>query len=346
MLNAAAPQKDAERTKRDTARTALDAARKNLETATDVYTPLRGSLKTVESNTETEASRGKPFPTTSTGRRSALAAWITDARHPLTARVAVNHIWVRHFGKPLVPTIFDLGRKGTAPTNAALLDWLAVELIEHGWSMKHLHRLIVTSEAYQRTSASQGADPKTLAADPENKWYWRMNPVRMEAQVVRDSLLKLAGMLDTRMGGPPLPANDEASNRRSLYFTHSHNEHHQLLNVFDDASVLECYRRSESIVPVQALALSNSKFSLTMAAKISERLHERLGKVSDGEFTKAAFLAILDSTPSPAEQAACEETLAEITALLKAGGKADPARKARDDLVQALLNHNDFITIR
>src|SRR5581483_8548308 len=115
----------------------LAKAQKALEAADSTYTPLRGSLKTLESNLETEASRGKPYPTTSTGRRSALARWLTDPRNPLTARVAVNHIWARHFGRPLVSTIFDFGRKGAAPTHSALLDWLAVELMENRWSMKH-----------------------------------------------------------------------------------------------------------------------------------------------------------------------------------------------------------------
>ncbi len=346
LLAAEAPQKEAERGKRDAANTAVATARKALETPSEEYTPLRGTLKTVESNVETEASRGKPFPATSSGRRTALATWLTDRRHPLTARVAVNHIWARHFGKPLVPTIFDLGRKGTPPTHAALLDWLAVELIENQWSMKHLHRMMVLSAAYGRASTSAGADTATLAADPENRWYWRMNPVRMESQVVRDSMLQLAGALDTKMGGAPLPATDEASPRRSLYFTHSHNDHQKFLTIFDDASVLECYRRSESIVPAQALALSNSRFSLTMAAKISARLHERLGKVSDADFAREAFLMILAVSPSPAEQAACEQALTELSRLLKTNGAADPGRRARDDLVQALLNHNDFITVR
>jgi hypothetical protein len=116
------------------------AARKALTGSPAIYTPIRGSLKTLESNLETEDSRNKPFPPTSTGRRTAFARWLTDPKHPLPARVAVNHLWSRHFGKALVPTVFDFGRKGTPPTHPELLDWLAVELIEHGWSMKHLHR--------------------------------------------------------------------------------------------------------------------------------------------------------------------------------------------------------------
>ena len=144
----------------------------------EVYTSLRGSLKTVENNLETEASRSKPFPTTSSGRRSALARWLTDRQNPLTARVAVNHIWMRHFGKPLVPTVFDFGRKGSPPTHPALLDYLAVELMDNNWSMKHLHRLMVTSNAYRMSSSSAGASDVDLRDDTENRYYWRMNSVR------------------------------------------------------------------------------------------------------------------------------------------------------------------------
>ena len=339
-------QKDAARKLHDAAKAAVEAARKALGAPGESYTPIAGARKTLESNVETEASRGKPFPATSTGRRAALAGWITDRRNPLTARVAVNHIWMRHFGTPLVPTVFDFGRKGTPPTHPALLDWLAVDLMDHGWSMKRLHRLIVTSDAYRRSSSGLGADGATLAADPENRHYWRMNPVRMEAQVVRDSLLGLAGELDAKIGGPPVPANDETSRRRSLYFFHSHNDYPKFLATFDDASVLECYRRSESIVPAQALAMSNSRLALTMAAKIGDRLHERLGAVGDPEFVRAAFETILGGAPTSAERDACERSLVELKALLKGQGVADPGRRARDDLVQALLNHNDFVTIR
>src|SRR6185436_4195229 len=133
------------------------------------------------------------------------------------------------FGKALVPTVFDFGRKGTPPTHPELLDWLAVELIEHNWSMKHIHRLIVTSQTYRLSSSCAGATDATLAADPENRFYWRMNPVRMEAQIVRDSLLALAGELDVSLGGPSIAINDETSRRRSLYFVHSNNDHQKFL---------------------------------------------------------------------------------------------------------------------
>jgi hypothetical protein len=329
------------------AREAVNQARKALEAPGEQHTPLRGSLKTPENNLETEASRNKPFPTTSTGRRSALARWITDPHNPLAARVAVNHIWARHFGRPLVATVFDFGRKGAAPTHPALLDYLAVELRENGWSMKHLHLLIVLSSTYRLASSSVGAPAANVSADPEDRWYWRRPSLRMEAEVVRDSLLSLGGDLDPALGGPPLPLSlEETSRRRSLYFVHSHNDHHKFLTTFDNASVLECYRRSESIVPQQALALSNSKLALGTAEKVAARLGRELGAASDAQFIRAAFETVLAGTPTAAEQAECEQALTRLQELLRQQQQPDPAARARVTLVHALLNHNDFITIR
>jgi hypothetical protein len=326
------------------ARTALDAARKALASPGETYTSLPGALKAPESNLETEASRKRPFPATSTGRRTALARWITDRNNPLTARVAVNHIWSRHFGRPLVPTVFDFGRKGAAPTHRELIDYLAAEFMDRGWSMKHLHRLIVTSRAYRLSTSSAEAVARNREVDPQNRYYWRREPVRMEAQAVRDSLLSLAGELDRKMGGPSVPVADEASRRRSVYFVHSHNDEQQFLSLFDNASVRECYRRSESIVPQQALALSNSKVALEAAGRINNRLHEYLGKVSDREFTRAAFEVLLGVTPTAEELVACETALGQWRELFK--DRPDAQRRARGDLVHALLNHNDFITVR
>ncbi len=344
-LAAVAPSKRAENEKKHKA--ALDnlaLARKALENPGEAFTPLRGAIKTLESNLETADSRNRPFPTTSTGRRTALANWLTDKRNPLTARVAVNHVWARHFGKPLVATAFDFGRKGAAPTHPELLDFLAVEFMQSGWSMKHLHRLMATSNAYRLSTSTAGADPATLAADPDNRFLWRRESIRLEAQAVRDSVLQLAGELDVRQGGPPIPIQEELSRRRSLYFLHSHNDNQKFLALFDDASVRECYRRSESIVPQQALALANSKIVLTMAAKINDRLHESLGAAGDAEFIRAAFEHLLAGSPSAEELADCQAALDEWRTL--AGARPDAARRVRGHLVQALINHNDFITVR
>ncbi|OYW12429.1 MAG: hypothetical protein B7Z55_18285, partial [Planctomycetales bacterium 12-60-4] len=144
---------------------------------------------------------GKEYPTKSTGRRTALAQWIGSTENPLTARVAVNHIWLRHFGTALVPTVFDFGLNGQKPKNQPLLDLLATEFMRSGWSMKTLHKLILTSAAYK-------------AVRPASR--------RLEAEVIRDSILAVTGELDRTMGGVDIdPAKGFESRRRSLYFSHS-----------------------------------------------------------------------------------------------------------------------------
>jgi len=305
--------------------------------------PPLGSLKSAESNVEPAASKARPFPDTSTGRRTALASWLADTKNPLTARVAANHLWLRHFGKPLVANVFEFGRKGAAPTHPELLDWLAVELMENKWSFKHLHKLMVTSNVYRLSSAATASD--SVKADPENRYIWRMNSIRMESQVIRDSLLHLAGDLDLTRGGPPiLGAAQDASRRRAMYFFHSHNEHNKLLDVFDNANVLDCYRRTESIVPQQALALWNSRLAMAMGAKINDQLHTRLGDADDSKFVTAAFEVVLGTLPTTDELATCLEALTELRAELKAA--KDAGKRARLQVVQALINHNDFVTVR
>lgn len=296
-----------------------------------------------------------PFPPQSSGRRTALANWITDPRNPLTARVAVNHIWTRHMGAPLVPTVFDFGRQGTPPTHPELLDWLASELIDSGWSMKHIHRLILDSETYRMQSSAAGREANE-AIDSENKYWWRRVPTRLESQAVRDSILALAGKLDLTRGGPSIPLAQQAdSPRRSLYFFHSKNERNLFLTMFDEASVTECYRRQESIVPQQALALTNSRLVLDAILPIAERIGEAAGDqaaagvqaaagdgVADDEaFIRLAFVTLVGFTPNSDEIAACRETLATWC-----GQDGTSPSQARAYLVWTLLNHNDFVTIR
>ncbi len=143
---------------------------------------------------------GTEIPHQSTGRRLAFAKWLVDRNNPLTARVAINHIWLRHFGAPLVDNTFDFGLRSPKPRNQSLLDWLAVELMENGWQMKHIHRLIVTSSAYRLSSSSKGATDKDVAADRDNHFLWRMNPRRLEAEAIRDSVFSTAGEFRSRAG--------------------------------------------------------------------------------------------------------------------------------------------------
>ena len=324
----------------------LRAAHDNATKPGKVYTSLRGSQKVKGHNTETDESLAKPFPRTSTGRRTALAMWLTDPRHPLPARVAVNHIWARHFGRGIVPSMFDFGRRSARPVHLPLLDYLARELIDGGWKMKQIHRLIVTSEAYRRSSSNLGAAAVTLAVDPENQLLWRMNPIRMESQVVRDSLLQLAGTLDLQQGGPTVPVSQDDSQRRSMYFFHSFNEQQRFLSMFDDPSVLECYRRDESVIPQQALALSNSKVAIDAAQRIAASLNDPKKPLDDIAFIRKAFEYVLACEPNAAEVAACQETLGELAELYKKHKRTDAEQRARVMLIHSLLNHNDFVTIR
>ncbi|AWM37463.1 Planctomycete cytochrome C [Gemmata obscuriglobus] len=326
----------------------------------------------------------------STGRRLALARWIGDRANPLTARVAVNHIWMRHFGRPLVDNVADFGIRTPAPVQQPLLDWLAVDFMEQGWSTKRLHRLIVTSAAYRMSSSTKGAPAGNVSADPDNAFYWRANHRRMEAEVVRDSLLWLAGALEPTAGGPPVDsARGAETGRRSLYYRSSREDKMELLTAFDAPSVEECYRREQSIVPQQALALENSAFAWDQARRIARRLEG--AAPAPAAFVTAAFEHVLGRMPTAAEASACEAFLTRQQALLADPGRltplplppeppapldpeaakqlaervpglplvlgdakplpavapaGDPAAQAREYLVHALLNHNDFITVR
>lgn len=351
----ATPAKHAEAAKKlEETQQALQQHQQALDQPGSTFNHLTGALKTLENNLESEESRRKPFPATSTGRRSALAHWITDPRNPLTARVAVNHLWTRHFGRGLVPTVFDFGRKGSPPSHPELLDWLATELMQQKWSMKQIHRMIVLSNTWKLSSSARNADPATIKADPDNRWYWRANPVRMEAQVVRDSLLALAGQLDLTLGGPTIPVADDSSRRRSLYYFHSHNEHQRFLSMFDDANVLECYRRADSIVPQQALALENSPLVMDMASRITQQFAQSNPQATDEMFVHEAFLLVLGAPPQPAELTVSLNALNELRAAADESATSESVTsesasrdaKVRTAFIIALLNHNDFVTVR
>ncbi|MCA9146360.1 MAG: PSD1 domain-containing protein [Planctomycetales bacterium] len=343
----AKPADDAKRAEAiNTANTALAAARAAVDkarTAIDEIPP-----------TATYTAFSPTYPQTSTGRRKALAQWITNRDNPLTARVAVNHIWMRHFHSPLVASVNDFGRNGDAPTHPDLLDWLAVELMESGWSMKHLHRVIVSSAAYRRTSAAKESE-NWLAVDPENKLLWRMNAGRMEAEVIRDSLLYAAGQLDRTMGGQPRENSESLTTyRRSLYYSYYPELGGQspLGELFDGPNALECYRRTRTVIPQQALALTNSDLVHTMSTEIVKRWEDQQG-ASGGtneteQFVIAMFGTILSRMPSSSERTLCLDALDRHRALLTQtiDDEATITRKTRESLVRALFSHNDFVAIR
>ncbi len=326
---AAPTAKDAEK-KIKTAREAMEKARTKVAAPGDVYASLSASFKAQEGPEEAGNAKVQTYPETSTGRRLALAQWIADKRNPLTARVLVNHVWARHFGVPLVVDVGDFGRRSIAPLHQDVLDSLTTGFMENGWSMKWLHRTLVLSDLYRRSSSNACADPQTLAADPDNHFLWRMNPRRMESQLVRDSLLHLSGRLDLTLGGPSLdPAKVETSPRRSLYFIQNADVEHRFLAVFDNSNVLECYRRNESVVPQQALALTNSGLSRECA----NALAASMTKLDVAAFIDQSFLAILGRLPLEAERLASLEGFHALS-------------EDRSLFLQALINHNDFVTLR
>ncbi len=295
-----------------------------------------------------------PYPKVSTGRRLALARWIVERGNPLAARVAVNHVWARHFGEPLVASVSDFGLRSPRPELADLLDWLAVELRESGWSLKHLHRLICTSGAYRMRSSADGPGDPNLRIDPDNRYAWRMNVRRMEGEVIRDALLSLSGRLDATMGGPEAPIDfADSATRRTLYYRTARDERIPLLTAFDAPNVEECYRRSETIVPQQALALMNSKVSLAAAQRIAAAIDRNIGDRPESRpaFVASAFERVLGRLPTAAERSECLAGLARLAAAFEGETPAGPAvpgaeARARAAILHVLLNHNDFVTIR
>ena len=174
-----------------------------------------------------------------------------------------------------------------------------------------------------------------------------MNAQRLDAHAIRDSLLYLAGTLDLKIGGPTVnPKQEDTAMRRSLYFTQSPEDLHKFLETFDNANTKECYRRAESILPQQALALANSKLASAAAAKLAERLAQQTADDSDEAFIRTAFETILAVKPTPAEYDVCADSLGKLLQTARQRQTPQPEARARTAFVHALLNHNDFITIR
>lgn len=218
-------------------------------------------------------------------RRLALADWIASEKNPLTARVAVNRLWQYVFGTGIVDTPSDLGTNGTLPTHPELLDWLADDFVKHGWSMKHTLRLLLTSEAFQRSSQH---DSVSARIDASSRFLWRFPPRRLEAEAIRDGMLAVAGTLDRRMGGPGFHlfdvdrenvvhyhAKDETGPpewRRMIYLFKIRQEQDAVFGAFDCPDGNQVIpTRSRSTTPLQALNLFNSRFTMQQAEKLAKR---------------------------------------------------------------------------
>jgi hypothetical protein len=308
----------------------------------------------------------------SSGRRSALADILADPANPLTSRVMVNRIWQYHFGRGIVGTTSDFGTKGDRPSHPALLDWLASEFMRSGWSMKGMHRLIMTSRTYQQSSRF---DPSAAGADPDGKLLWRFPRQRLEGEEIRDASLEVAGLLNLKMGGPSvfpelppgmsptysgwkLTKDETERNRRSIYVFVKRNTRYPLFESFDMPDTHEsCPRRNVTTTPLQALHLLNSELTLKWAEAFAARVIKSAGADLDKQIDAAyrfAFSRRPDQTEKEtvrkfferhraivAERAALNEPLALPPELPDKADKVEAASLV--DLCHMLMNANEFV---
>ena len=297
----------------------------------------------------------------SSGRRLALARWLTRPDHSLTGRVIVNRVWHHHFGRGIVETLGNFGRSGSLPTHPELLDWLTVDFAEHGWSLKRLHRQIMLSSAYRQSSRRPRIDAEVgspLArgeqSDPGNTLLWRMNLRRLESEIVRDSILTASGTLDRTAGGPPVeitkPADglsETASHRRSLYLFARRVYPLKFLEIFDAPIMpVNCTQRMSSATVLQSLAQLNSEFLFEQADRMAQRVVDAAGADSAAQIGFAFQLA-LARKPQDAE---LKHSLAFVSKQAKnhesANTPPDKAtRMALADLCHMLLSTSEFLYV-
>ncbi len=317
-----------------------------------------------------------------TGRKLALAEWLTEPDHPLTGRVMVNRLWHYHFGRGIVATPNDFGRNGQPPTHPLLLDWLATEFVKRGWSLKEMHLLMVLSNAYQQSSEP---DPVKTKIDPENKWFWRANRQRLDAEAIRDSIIAVAGNLTEQLGGPsirvplepevydtifteyepdnlwPVHPDPRQHTRRSLYLVRKRNVRLPMLVAFDSPDMMSsCGARSVSVHALQSLTLLNSDFMLEQSKTLAKRVLTdtggnevpaiaRLYDLSLGRRPRADELRLTqrflaDQTRIIEERRKNGEPIAQLAGLPAGIGPASAA--AWVDLCLATLNLNEFLYVR
>jgi hypothetical protein len=327
------------------------AAEKDKPAAQATVTQLEKDVAAAEAKSTTDpdtayTKRLQTLPKESTGKRTAFATWLTDKRNPLTARVIVNHVWMRHFGTALAPSVADFGHNSQAVEQGQLLDYLARSFMDSGWDMKRLHREIMLSAAYQRDSRPSA---KMLQRDPDNVSYWRFAPRRLEAEGVRDAILAVSGQLDRTQGGAEIDQNLALeTKRRSIYLRSAPEKEAEFIKVFDGPSVTECYERKQSILPQQALAMANSKLALREARTLAAGIYAKLPEKTH-VFTaiRDAFIATLTREPTPNEIVECLRFMASEQPGAGATPGASPTLLRRlENLVAVLINHHEFVTIR
>ena len=287
------------------------------------------------------------------GKRLVLAKWIASDDNPVTSRALVNRLWQHHFGRGLVRSSSDFGFQGNSPTHPKLLDWLAVEFIEGDWHLKRMHKLIMMSQTYQMSSTPNRS---ALAKDPTNDRFWRFNMRRLTAEELRDSILSIAGNLNTKQFGPsifpPLPAevlatasrpgaawgrsSPEESSRRSIYVHVKRSLRHPMLASFDAPDTdTGCAVRVSTTVPTQALSMLNGEFINRQAGQLATRLREEKGALAD-----QVELGLLLTTARQPDPATVTEDVEFIEELISDEGLS--AEEALRNYCLVLLNTNEF----
>lgn len=296
--------------------------------------------------------------TRKTGRRLALARWLVQPTHPLTARVFVNRVWKQHFGVGIVKSLDNFGKLGTPPSHPELLDWLAVKFVEHGWSIKQLHRLMMTSTAYRQSSTINSAHQQL---DPENRLVSRMPMRRMSAEEVRDSILLISGRLNETPFGKPDPVDVRKDGlvtskptdgrwRRSIYVRQRRKEMPSILETFDLPQMNpNCVERMDSTVVSQPLHLLNNRMIYDLAGSLAERVKREAGPDLQKQI-EIAWMVALNRPPTDEELKISLQSLNALTGKWEAElGQDAPLQTARENALRdhchALINSAAFLYI-
>ena len=316
-----------------------------------------------------------PIGMNSTGRRTVLANWLADPKNPLTPRVMANRIWHYHFGRGIAGTPSDLGMMGERPVNQPLLDYLSATFVENGWSVKKMHRLIMLSDAYQRSSAAHEISSKV---DPDNKTFWRYDRHRLEGEAIRDSMLLAGGRLNPKMGGPgvhpPLPPGAvparygdwkpekdvTEADRRSVYIFEKRIMVYPMFDAFDAPNPQEsCSRRFRTVIPSQSLMMMNDQLILDWSQALATRVLNDTGLSPEQQVDRAYRIA-LSRPPSDRERREVLGYMTEQTGLLRdrlsRGEKVPMPEKMPDGIApervaafagfcHVLLNSNEFLYV-
>jgi hypothetical protein len=303
-----------------------------------------------------EVLGGDPLPTgyKGSGRRQ-LADWITRPENPLAARVLVNRIWQWHFGRGIVSTPSDFGFRGASPTHPKLLDWITAEFISSGWSIKHLHRVIMKSRTYQLSSVDQA---KALQVDPSNKLLWRYARRPLDAESMRDAMLAVSGNLDQGKPGPhPFPDVNSwgftihhpfhavyESNQRSVYLMQQRNRRNPYLQLFDSADPnVSMGQRQATVTPTQALFLMNSRFVHEQANGLAKRIVANRKTTEEG--VQLAFELGHGRQPSKSDFNSAVEFVTKYSQKFPGQSQVASEQQAWSALARVILTSNSFLFV-